>query len=77
MQLLKDGNQNMVRVWGGGIYEDDVFYDICDGLFLPISLLPFNRLLELGILVWQDFMFACGQVSYSFLCDWQPVLIKV
>jgi beta-mannosidase len=67
LQLLKDGNQNMVRVWGGGIYEDDVFYDICDGLFLlPISLLPSNRLLELGILVWQDFMFACGQVSYSF-----------
>ena len=56
----------MVRVWGGGIYEDDVFYDICDGLFiLHIGLLPSNRFLELGILVWQDFMFACGQVSYS------------
>ncbi|KAF8307944.1 glycoside hydrolase family 2 protein [Clavulina sp. PMI_390] len=46
LQLLVDGNQNMVRVWAGGIFEPDVFYDICD---------------ELGIMVWQDFLFGCGQ----------------
>lgn len=45
VKLTADGNQFMIRVWGGGIYEDAAFYDACD---------------EMGILVWQDFMFGCG-----------------
>ena len=45
MQSTKDANMNMMRVWGGGIYESDLFYDLAD---------------EMGVMIWQDFMYACA-----------------
>lgn len=43
----KQANFNTLRIWGGGIYEKDIFYELCD---------------KLGIMVWQDFMFACSDI---------------
>ncbi len=46
IRLAKEANMNMLRVWGGGIYEEPAFYEACD---------------RAGIMVWQDFMYACAQ----------------
>ncbi|GAA4181896.1 glycoside hydrolase family 2 protein [Gryllotalpicola koreensis] len=44
VRTARDGGMNMLRIWGGGIYEQDAFYEACD---------------EEGVLIWHDFMFAC------------------
>lgn len=51
LSLVKEGNMNMLRIWGGGIFEDDEFYNLCD---------------KYGIMIQQDFLFACGNYPY---CD--------
>lgn len=61
-QLLTDARDchfNCIRVWGGGYYPDDFFYDICD---------------ELGLIVWQDFMFAC--CSYDLTSEFETTITQ-
>jgi beta-mannosidase len=45
LEQARSANLNLIRVWGGGIYEDGAFFELCD---------------ELGLLTWQDFLFACA-----------------
>ena len=54
IQRASEANFNMLRVWGGGIYEKEIFYDLCN---------------ELGLMVWQDFMFSSTRYPVGLLMD--------
>ena len=52
LELMVDGNQCMIRCWGGGIWEPDIFFELCD---------------QLGIMVWQDFLFGITPLQFDFV----------
>lgn len=58
LRAAKEAKHNTIRVWGGGYYPDDFFFDLCD---------------ELGLLVWQDFMFACA--SYELTDSFEATVL--
>lgn len=60
LKLTREGHMNMIRVWGGGIYEKDIFYNLCDAY---------------GIMVWQDLMFACSDIPDDNL-EWTNKLVS-
>jgi len=59
----KEAHMNMLRIWGGGVYESELFYDLAD---------------EYGIMIWQDFMFACAMypTSWDFLENVQQEIVQ-
>ena len=59
LQDCKDCHFNAIRVWGGGIYPDDGFFDLCD---------------EMGLVVWQDLMFACN--TYKLTDDFRESIVR-
>lgn len=68
LQACADANHNTIRVWGGGFYPSESFYDTCD---------------RLGLVVWQDFMFACSTFTFqsvaldNILAEAKDVLLRV
>ena len=63
LESAKTAHMNMIRIWGGGMYESDYLYDRAD---------------EMGIMIWQDFMFACRYTYYKRIIfkNWPQICIS-